>query len=96
MKSINTVLTIALVTTILLSFLPSEAHAERWGGVDESVIENVAEEAGREPAEPLINTDQGDLLLFVFLLAGTVGGFVGGYYYHKLFVAQTHRRDNAS
>jgi hypothetical protein len=49
--------------------------------VDESVIEKVAEEHGRQAREPLINTDQGDLLLFVFLLAGAVGGFIGGYYW---------------
>jgi hypothetical protein len=34
--------------------------------------------------DPLINTDQGDLLLFVFLLAGTVGGFAAGYYWRML------------
>lgn len=61
------------------------AHAAEWSGVDETVIEKFAEEAGRSPVEPLINTDQGDLLLFVFLLAGTAGGFVGGYYFRILF-----------
>jgi hypothetical protein len=33
----------------------------------------------------LINTDQGDLLLFFFLVAGTVGGFVAGYCFRELF-----------
>ena len=32
-----------------------------------------------------INTDKGDILLFVFLLAGTAGGFVMGYYFRELF-----------
>jgi len=62
-----------------------EAHAAKWTGVDETVVEKFAEEAGRHPVEPLINTDQGDLLLFVFLVAGAAGGFVGGYYFRKLF-----------
>lgn len=53
--------------------------AEKWPGVDESVVEKYAKEHGREAREPLINTDQGDLPLFVFLLAGAVGGFVAGY-----------------
>ncbi|MCX6910434.1 MAG: cobalt transporter [Verrucomicrobia bacterium] len=57
----------------------------KWAGVDETVVEKFAKEAGRPPREPLINTNQGDLLLFVFLVAGTVGGFVGGYYYRELF-----------
>lgn len=56
-----------------------------WKGVDESVIERFAEEAGR-PAQPsLIDTDRGDLLLFVFLLAGSIGGFIAGYYFRELF-----------
>lgn len=57
----------------------------KWPGVDETVIEKFASEAGRKAWVPFINTDQGDLLLFVFLLAGVVGGFVLGYFYRKLF-----------
>jgi|GEM_PF-629842 ABC-type cobalt transport system substrate-binding protein len=63
---------------------PVTPAGEKWSGVDESVIEKVATEHGREAREPFINTDQGDLLLFVFLLAGAVGGFVGGYYWRAL------------
>lgn len=57
----------------------------KWSGVDETVVEKFASEAGRKAWVPFINTDQGDLLLFVFLLAGVVGGFVLGYFYRKLF-----------
>ncbi len=56
----------------------------KWSGIDESVVEKIAKEHGREAREPIINTDQGDLLLFVFLLAGAVGGFVAGYYWRRL------------
>ncbi|MBI4026102.1 MAG: cobalt transporter [Verrucomicrobia bacterium] len=56
-----------------------------WSGVDETVVEKFAREAGRPPRTPLINTDQGDLLLFFFLIAGSAGGFVGGYYFRELF-----------
>ncbi len=55
-----------------------------WSGVDESVIEKFAADAGREAWEPFINTDQGDLLLFVFALGGAVGGFAAGYYWRRL------------
>lgn len=55
-----------------------------WVGVDEAVVEKIAREHGREARQPLINTDKGDLLLFVFLVAGAVGGFVGGYYWRAL------------
>ena len=57
----------------------------KWGGVDESVVEKFAREAGRPPREPLINTDQGDLLLFFFLVAGAAGGFLGGYCFREMF-----------
>lgn len=58
--------------------------SEKWPGVDESVVEKIAKEHGREARKPLINTDQGDLLLFVFLLAGAIGGFAAGYYWRTL------------
>ncbi|HEG44211.1 MAG TPA: hypothetical protein ENH94_09205, partial [Phycisphaerales bacterium] len=39
-------------------------------GVDETVIEKFAEEAGREAKKPLIDMGEGDLLLMMFLAAG--------------------------
>lgn len=61
------------------------AGSASWTGVDETVIEKFADQAGRPAREPLINTDQGDLLLFVFLLAGAIGGFAAGYWFRVLF-----------
>ena len=76
-----------MILLLLAAFciLPPAAPAgEKWSGVDESVIEKVAKEHGQAARKPLINTQQGDLLLFVFLLAGAVGGFIGGYYWKTL------------
>ena len=70
--------------------------SEKWSGVDESVIEKYAKEHGREAREPLINTDQGDLLLFVFLLAGTVGGFAAGYYWRTLMGNRSQKQEPGS
>ena len=86
---------IAFTLLFLFSLQPSAFSAEsevgalskdKWPGVDESVVEKYAKEHGREAREPFINTDQGDLLLFVFLLAGTIGGFAAGYYWIILMV----------
>lgn len=67
---------------------PAVALEGAWPGVDEAVVEKYAEQLGRQSRAPYINTDQGDLLLFVFALAGGIGGFVMGYYWHKLFVVK--------
>lgn len=67
-----------------LCLAPAPAAAAAWQGVDETVVESYANQHGRPASDPLINTDQGDLLLFFFLLAGAAGGFVMGYSYRKL------------
>lgn len=72
---------VLLLVTLYSSLVTA---TEKWSGVDESVVNKFAKEHGREAREPLINTDQGDLLLFVFLLAGTIGGFMAGYYWRVL------------
>ena len=77
--------TLVIVICALMVFASVTAFAEgKWKGVDETVVQKVAEEHGRAPVTPIINTDQGDLLLFVFLGAGAIGGFAAGYFYRKL------------
>jgi hypothetical protein len=87
------------VIFLLFICLQSQSPAlasERWSGVDETVVEKYAKEHGREGRSPLINTDQGDLLLFVFLVAGCVGGFVAGYYWRVLTEQRSSvRKDGA-
>ncbi len=85
MKELMRVLLVLWVLVAGHSAVANAAEkAEKWSGVDESVVEKYAKEHGREAHEPLINTDQGDLLLFVFLIAGTIGGFAAGYYWRVL------------
>ena len=64
-----------------------------WTGVDEAVVEKIAKEHGREARPPLVSTDKGDLLLFVFLVAGAVGGFAAGYYW-RVLVTGKRKDDN--
>jgi ABC-type cobalt transport system substrate-binding protein len=75
---------IILLPTVLYTFYFFTLAPRPWTGVDETVVEKVAAEHGREAKPPIINTDQGDLLLFLFLLAGATGGFVAGYSWRKL------------
>jgi cobalt/nickel transport system permease protein len=77
---------------VLSTAIPAEAA--KWTGVDEAVIEKVAKEHGREAKAPLIDKEQGDLLLFLFLAAGAIGGFAAGYYWRALVAEKRTRVDD--
>lgn len=79
-----------------LLFSAQAYSSEKWPGVDETVIERYASEYGREAKAPLIDTDQGDMLLFLFLIAGAVGGFIAGYYWRVLTKEGPKKQDTAS
>lgn len=88
--SISQLLTLCLLVTIHFSLFTAVVTAsDKWSGVDESVVEKYAKEHGREAREPFINTDQGDLLIFVFLIGGAIGGFAAGYYWMTLTELRT-------
>ncbi len=75
---------IVILPTVLYAFYFFTLAPRPWTGVDEAVVEKIAREHGREARKPLIDPGSGDLLLFVFLVAGAVGGFAGGYYWRML------------
>jgi ABC-type cobalt transport system substrate-binding protein len=79
MKTLTAAIIFFVILFMLCNLSTAIADEEKWTGVDESVVQKIAKEHGREAHKPLINTDQGDLLLFVFLVAGSIGGFVAGY-----------------
>ncbi len=85
---------IAYLFVLLTLFAPASYAEEKWQGVDDSVVNKIAKEHGREAWRPFINTDQGDLLLFVFLIAGTIGGFAAGYYWRMLTENKTGTERN--
>ncbi len=60
-------------------FIPSQ-----WEGVDVAIVQTKAEELGGQVAAPLLNIT-GDLQLFVFTLAGFIGGAIIGYTARGLF-----------
>ncbi len=98
MKSMSKIITTGIVVVFVvlavwgwltLSQGVPEGAEGPWGGVDVTVIEKYAIDAGREAREPFINTDQGDLLLFVFALGGAMGGFVAGYSWRRLITEKS-------
>lgn len=68
---------------------------EKWPGVDEAVVKKIAREHGREELPSLIPSAEGDLQLFMFLLAGSVGGFAAGYYWRVLLEGKKKAGKNA-
>jgi ABC-type cobalt transport system substrate-binding protein len=75
---------IILLPTLLFVFYFFTLAPKPWPGVDEAVVAKIASEHGRAAKKPLLETGTGDLQLFVFLLAGLVGGFAAGYYWRRL------------
>ena len=67
---------VIMVSAFLLSLGSLSQAAEEWQGVDETVVQKFAKEHGREARKPLIDTGEGDLQLFMFLLGGTTEGDV--------------------
>lgn len=96
LKFSSKVILYSLIGLLFLVIVPkfSNAGEEKWPGVDSTVVEKYAKKYGVEPREPFINTDQGDLLLFIFTLAGATGGFVMGYNFRKIF--KEKRSDSVS
>jgi len=74
-----------MIAAYVMAAALGAAEPTSWPGVDEAVVEKIAAEAGRTPRRPFIDTERGDLLLFVFLGAGIIGGFTLGYGYRALF-----------
>jgi hypothetical protein len=78
-----------------------ESEDQKWTGIDVSIVGKYAKKYGHPPRKPYINTDQGDLLLFVFTVAGLIGGIIIGYNIRKLFIEEnnykkTHHENTCS
>ena len=63
-----------------------------WAGVDDAVVGKIAGAAGRHARAPFVD---GDLLLFAFLVAGILGGFVLGWTFRRLVVEAGIERADA-
>jgi ABC-type cobalt transport system substrate-binding protein len=87
-----------VVSIVLLGSVGSvSVHAaEKWPGIDEAVVNKIAREHGREEKPSLLLSAEGDLQLFLFLLAGALGGFVAGYYWRVLLEGRNKRSGDST
>lgn len=66
--------------------VPAAAESVGMPGMDEAVNERMAEDAGRAPRDPYLNTEaMGDVWNLILLGAGAVCGFIIGRWWHLLF-----------
>jgi len=73
-----------------------ESETGKWTGIDVSIVGKYAEKFGHPPRDPYINTDQGDLLLFVFTFFGLIGGIIIGYNFRKLFIEGKDKKNSGT
>ena len=71
-----------------------KSENEKWTGIDISIVGKYAKKYGHPPRDPYINTDQGDLLLFVFTFFGLIGGIIIGYNFRKLFIEEKDKKNS--
>lgn len=83
---------LSVLLTILSNPLFAEEHKPKWIGVDEAIVEKYASEYGRNARKSFIDTDRGDLLLFLFTISGLAGGFFLGYKWKELFSETKDRK----
>ena len=88
-RIVMTALLILSLAAVYAAEAVTAAEQPKWSGVDEAVIEKISQEHGRAAKPALIDKEDGDLLLFCFLVAGVVGGFTAGYYWRILFSERT-------
>jgi hypothetical protein len=79
-------LVIAATSGGWLMLLRGRGTAHDWPGVDDTVIGSFVQAAGRPEPTELMPFIRGDLLLFAFLCAGLLAGFVLGFYGRVAFV----------
>ena len=87
-----------VISAVLLGGMASGAlyAGDKWPGVDDAVVNKIAREHGRAERPSLFPAAEGDLQLFLFLMAGTVGGFVAGYYWRVLLEGKNKRAGGKS
>lgn len=82
---------VAATSAVWASVWAVAVSAGSWVGLDEGVMERTAAEQGRAAWRPFINTDVGDLLLYVFFAGAFVAGGAIGWIVRGLRAAARER-----
>ena len=84
----NLLIAVLAIATVAGTFWLTNHNPVRdagdWNDATDVLADNAAASAGREAVDPLINTEQGNMLVFFFGLAGGAAGILIGYNWHRL------------
>ena len=86
------ILIMAVVGTIALSGDNIVREEGMWSDATDVLSGQAAGQVGREARDPYINTEQGNMLVFFFTLAGVTAGSIIGYNWRKLLAGKIQER----
>lgn len=87
--SVVVILLLAIIGSVALSRETTVREKGLWSDTTDVLSNKAASEAGREIRAPLINTEQGNMLIFFFTLGGVVAGFTIGYNWRRLIAEKS-------
>ena len=83
---VTAVLILGIIGTMALSANNPVREKGLWSDATDVLSKEAAQQVGRAPVAPLINTEQGNMLVFFFCLGGIVAGFTIGYYWRRILI----------
>jgi len=84
------ILVLAIVGSVVtLSGQTTAREKGLWSDATDVLSNTAALGAGRESRAPLINTEQGNMLIFFFALGGVVAGFTIGYNWRRVIAEKS-------
>ena len=86
------ILVMAIVGSIALSDENVVREKGLWSDATNVLSRQAAEQMGREARAPFINTEKGNMLVFLFTLGGVAAGFAIGYNWRIILAAKVRRR----
>lgn len=86
------ILVLAVIGSVALSGENIVRDKGPWTDATDFLSLKAAAEANRKARPPLINTEQGNMLVFFFALGGVTAGFITGYNWRSLMTEKVKGR----
>ncbi|MDV2989745.1 MAG: hypothetical protein P3T54_06340 [Dehalogenimonas sp.] len=97
---INVMIILLAVAAVAGTFYLADNNPAKEEGVindaTDVLASGAATEAGREARDPIINTEQGNMLVFFFTLGGLVAGGLVGFNWRRLMTGNENPKSSAT